>query len=148
MLAKANYKVSLKYMKRQLTSRPETMKSGQNGLCFDLCDLDLWPTTSKRRMDITYNMDNNILLCHGDPMTGTYSKRCDGQTDRQTDRQTYSYRVLLSFFTDKNTVSFVLVEGTLMSFTFTMTLVSFLNGQPIGWYCDLCVVSFSDKTNL
>ena len=37
-------------------------------------------------MDITYNMDNNILIWHGDATTGTYSKRCDGQTDGRTDK--------------------------------------------------------------
>ena len=39
-------------------------------------------------MDLTLVIGNNSLKFHDDPMMGTYSKRCDGQTDGQTDRQT------------------------------------------------------------
>ena len=50
MLGKANYKVLLKNMKRRLSYHPETVNPGQNGLCFDLCDLDLQPSKTKEHL--------------------------------------------------------------------------------------------------
>ena len=44
MLAKANYKVSLKYMKQNLSYDPETAKSGQNVLTSVTLNFDLQPS--------------------------------------------------------------------------------------------------------
>ena len=39
-------------------------------ICFDLCDLDLWPPTLPFYMDITYTHGNNFWKNH-DTMTET-----------------------------------------------------------------------------
>ena len=57
-------------------------------LCFDLCDLDLWPLTLTFCTDITPVNGNNSWKFHDDTMTGTWWKRCHRQTDGQTDGRT------------------------------------------------------------
>ena len=47
-------------------------------ICFDLCDLDLWPLTWTFCMDITSINGNNSM--HDNTMTGTWGKRFDGET--------------------------------------------------------------------
>ena len=50
-------------------------------ICFDFCDLNLWPLTLTFCMDIT-SVNGKY------PMRGTLWKQCEEQTDGQTDRQT------------------------------------------------------------
>ena len=73
----------ISYVNSTWSYGPETVKLG-----VDLCDLDLWPLTWTFCMDVTSVIGNNSWKFHDDTMMGTYSKRCDGQTDRQTDGQT------------------------------------------------------------
>ena len=63
-------------------------------ICFDFCELDLWPLTLTFCMDIAFINGDKSWKFHDDTMTGTLWKRSektdrhtDGQTDRQTDRQ-------------------------------------------------------------
>ena len=65
-------------------------------ICFDLCELDLWPLTMTFCMDITFVNGNNSWKFHDDPMTGTLWKRCHRRTDRQTDGQKCSYSCLVT----------------------------------------------------
>ena len=57
-----------------------------SNICFDLCDLDLWPLTLTFCMDITFVNVNNSCKFHDDTMTETLWNRCHRQTDRQTER--------------------------------------------------------------
>ena len=57
-------------------------------ICFDLCDLELWPLTLAFCMDITFVNGNHSWKFPEDGMTGTLWKRCNRRTDGQTDRQT------------------------------------------------------------
>ena len=60
-------------------------------ICFDLCDLDLWPLTLTFCMDITFVNGNNSWQFHDDTVTGTLFKKVwqtGGQTDRQMDGRT------------------------------------------------------------
>ena len=52
-------------------------------ICFDLCDLDIWPLTSC--IDITFVNGNNSWKFHDDTMTGTLWKRCLQWKDRRMD---------------------------------------------------------------
>ena len=55
-------------------------------ICFDFCDLDLWPLTFC--MDITFINGDNSCKLHDDVMTGTLWQRDHKWTDIQTDVQT------------------------------------------------------------
>ena len=88
LLEKASYIISLKYIERNLSYHPKTMKLCQNGLCFDPCDLDLWPTNSIIGNVQLFTIENNVLKYHEDAIKGTYLKRCERRADRWTDRRT------------------------------------------------------------
>ena len=50
-------------------------------ICFDLCDIDLWPLTLNFCMDITFVNGNNSWKSHDDAMTATLWKGCHSWTD-------------------------------------------------------------------
>ena len=72
--------ISSSYVNSNRSYSPETVELG----C-DLCDLNLWPLTLTFCMDLTLVIGNNSWKFHDDTMMGTYSKRCDRQTDGQTE---------------------------------------------------------------
>ena len=87
--------ISLPYVNSNWSYGQERAKWGH-----DICDLDLWPLTLTFCMDIAYVNSSKSWQFQDDTMTGTLSKRCDGQTDghlsvwtnpqhdRRTDRPT------------------------------------------------------------
>ena len=89
-------------------------------ICFELCDLDLWPLTLIFCMDTTFVNGNNSWNFHDDQMTETLWKRCDrqteglanGRTDRRTNRSVLraASSQLKTDMPDTSCVSWSLIE--------------------------------------
>ena len=71
------------YVNLNCSYGPETAQLG-----LDLCDLDLRPLTLTFCKDITSMNGNKSWKPHGDTMTGTWWKMCDGRTNARTDTPT------------------------------------------------------------
>ena len=63
-------------------------------ICFDLCDLGLWPLTLAFSMDIKFVNGNNPWKFHDDRMRETLWKMTDGRTERSVLRAAHHWCII------------------------------------------------------